>query len=75
MVDVMPRMYNALTRIHADPARRRRVWFALSRLMGGAFASWHPEMFMDTRQQQLKEPDWFEGITNGGVVLFDGNGA
>ena len=67
----MPRVYNTLTRIHADPVRRRRVWCALSRLMGGAFASWHPEMFKDTRRQQLKEPDWFEGKECIGVPLSD----
>lgn len=67
----MPRMYNTLTRIHADPVRRRRVWCALSRLMGGAFASWHPEMFKDKRRQKLREPDWFVGKECIGVPLAD----
>ena len=71
-VDVMPRVYEALSRIHADPNKRRGVWAALSRVFGGAYASWHKEWLgqLQTMESECKG-DGFKGVSSVGLGIDD----
>ena len=63
----MPRVYAALSQIHADPKRRRLVWFSLSKLMGGAHARWNA----DVEHERKGVMDGFHGMNTIGSSLDD----